>query len=288
MRSTDGDTWTRATPSFGSPPSVTYLNSKFIALTSAYLYGNYSADGRTWTTWSIPPVPGQTSYALSGYNGIVWDSTNSKYIAFSNTNLTPSVASGVYTSPDLATWTWTSKSWTIGGNTSQSAVYAFSKVYAIGGGTAGIIYSTSNSFSTETSQNIATLLSWGSNTYLNSISFNGTIILITGRDTVANVTRAATSTNGSTWTDVSSTFTGTSYNIVIWGQANWVIADSSNIYTSTDLSSLTLATTASTAINGYTYRYQLGNCLATNGSGQVVAFGNNGFSGNIIRIIKSP
>jgi len=285
MYSTDGNTWTTSNAIIAlmnTPVSINFVNNKFIALASAYTAGAQSTDGINWTALTASSGTAKPY----GYYGIIWDGTN--YITYSNSAYG---GSGTLVSNNLSSWTFYSQSFDIGGNGNCSLISAFSKIYTISGfgAAACLVYSSSNSGNTWSSQNITSLFSWPSTTYFKSIKFSGTTIFVIAYDPNTSTTYAASSTDGSTWTNRSSVFGFFVPGSTIWAQANWVTtaASTENAYTSTDLSSVTLATSAATAMgSGYPIIYQLGNGLATNGSGQVIAVGTANPGGT--RIIKSP
>jgi hypothetical protein len=291
MYSTDGNTWTTSNAInalMNNPVSINFVNNRFIALTTAYTANAQSTDGINWTALTISSGTAKPY----GYYGIIWDGTN--YVTYSNSAYG---GSGTLVSSNLSSWTFYSQSFDIGGNGNCSLISAFGKIYTISNyaSAACLVYSSSNSGNIWSSQNITSLLGWPSATFLRSITFNGTTILITGYNSSTGYVAAASSTDGSTWTDRPNLFgplpTSIEPGSIIWAQANWVmgaVSSTPNLYTSTDLSSLTVAPSANTALGGSSYPviYQLGNGLATNGSGQVIAVGTANPGGT--RIIKSP
>jgi len=273
--SSDGDTWTISSALnslMGTPYSVTFLNGSFVALAFGSSSAAKSTDGVNWTgiTISASGVP-------QGTTGITWNGTN--FITGSTT------ANRMLTSPDLAVWT--ARNPPFSANALESA---FSKLYAIDAGY--IVYFSSDSGATWSSTSLASLLGWSTSTTLLTITYNGTILLVTGFDSTVPSSGAvrAAKFDGTTWTDMSSYFnsvisSGNRIWRVIWGGANWVMSLNSGayVYTSLNLQTITNAPTATSAVGA---SYTLSG-LATNGSGQVVATA--GFnSGGSTQFIKSP
>ena len=286
LYSTDGDTWTGSTAIYSvytsSPTGIYFVNGTFLAIGGgATTNAAYSTDGITWTPTLIKA---STQYGVGGFTApqtTVWNGTN--YI-----NAT--AAGNVLVSTDLITWSIKAAIYN-----PRNLVYAsgLGKVFGVPGfnGTGANqdwVVSTSNSGTSWATQNISTLLGWSSATILDHVYYNGSVLFVTGNDPFSNPTlRAATSTDGTTWTDVSTALAlGSSYiYAAVWGGANWVLSYTNyNVYTSLNLSSITNAPTAFSAMGS-----NPSPGLATNSSGQLVLLGGGYYQSNgPTYAIKSP
>jgi hypothetical protein len=291
--STDGSTWTGSTALQTVAPytgQVYFLNGQFIAFSGTSGAAATSTNGTTWTAVSNFPVTG------GSVGNLIW--TGTTYVL---TYQSGGRSYGTYTTTTLGSaWTYYAYSThSPGGYGPTSIVSAFGKIYGVD---LSGVYGTLKAnvyVSSDQGQNwtIAKDLYPSGQAYMSQIAFSGSQLIVFGKDT-SNLPQVNVSSNGTTWTDVSSAWASVypgsniSFGMCIWAGANWVVSiypssfGSQYIYWSYNGSAVTSAPSAYTALGGSS-NLSYSPFLVTNGSGQVVGIGSD-LATNYYKIIKSP
>jgi hypothetical protein len=228
MYSADGNTWTTSTALYsilgnGVFRSISFANGYFIVNDGTGTgSAAYSTNGTSWTAINIAAGGAVASYIKQA---VIWDATNSRYVASNGSTL--------LLSTNLSAWTLS-----VNSGYFNYLIYAshLGKVFGVSGynGTGSgqaQVSSTPNLTVTVATQNLVTLLGWGAGTILTGLNYSGSTLFAWGYLPGANPRiRAAKSTDGVTWTDVSSALAlGTNYiTSALWGGANWVFVYTDN------------------------------------------------------------
>jgi hypothetical protein len=289
--STDGATWTTTSNLNTSVINgVRYLNGQFVAFRGSTGELWTSTNGYTWTLNSNLSTCG-VAWSTNNLKDIGWDGTYyvavCKVASVRSTNLTSwtvynyPVVFGRYTGPAAQILYAGGKWWGIDSRVYYPSVMVSPQIWS----------STDNGATwLPNGQNFG--LMWGS-TFVDFLRYNGSQFIALGSDVGPTSLFAAYSTGstGAFWTN--STFAinavqtaSPAVSDVIWGGANWVIASydvstyATNMLVSYDFVTFTQVSSAGSAFSGL----RVPVALATNGSGQVVCAGTNGY---LTQMIKS-
>lgn len=284
--STDGDTWTTTSNLNTSVINgVRYLNGQFVAFRGSTGELWTSTNGYTWTLNSNLSTCG-VAWSTNNLKDIGWDGTY--YVAVCKV---ASVRSTNLTSWTVYNYPFASSRYT--GPASQ-ILYAAGKWYGVD---ASVYYpsyypyvwsSTDAITWTATSNFNGT---WGSSTFVNFIRYSGSQFMVFGSDPGPTNLYSAYSADANFWNNSAlsiQTVQGgyPSITDVVWGGANWIIAAynastyATNMLISYDGATFTKVSSAGSAFSGL----RVPVALATNGSGQVVCAGTNGY---LTQMIKS-
>jgi hypothetical protein len=284
--STDGANWTYSTSNLNTSVinGVRYLNGQFVAFRGSTGELWTSTNGYTWTLNSNLSTCGVT-WSTNNLKDIAWDGTNyvavCKVATVKSTNLTSwtvynyPFASSRYTGPASQILYAAGKWYGVDASVYYPAYYPY-----VWSSTDAITWTATSTFNG----------TWGSSTFVDFIRYSGSQFMVFGRDPGPTNLYSAYSADAIFWNNSSFALQAVQtasplITDVVWAQANWVIV-SYNVSTYatnmliSDGATFTKVPSAGTAFSGL----RVPVALATNGSGQVVCAGTNGY---LTQMIKS-